>query len=276
MIAVAVLGLAALWAPSASATGVRDVVFVGNNWDGTADVIDPHRNFRRVARINIIPDIQKRLFEIYTNPVRLAYFLAIRQAVGEGNDQYVDDMYSTKDGRLLDRLQAEPRRRGGDQFGHPPDRLALRGGRPARRPHGHLAGREARRGVRVDGERRPHPRHGHGPRGGHVPHRRLAPREQLLGGREADLQRQHRARLHPRGPAGVRLHQGRSLVPDRQREHEPDPGADRHGSEARPSGVPEDELRGPADGALAERVPGATSRSRSSTASSSTTSTRTG
>jgi YVTN family beta-propeller protein len=101
VIAVAVLGLAALWAPSASATGVRDVVFVGNNWDGTADVIDPHRNFRRVARINIIPDIRKRLFEIYTNPVRLAYFLAIRQAVGEGNDQYVDDMYSTKDGRLL-------------------------------------------------------------------------------------------------------------------------------------------------------------------------------
>ena len=58
VIVVAALGMATVWAPSASATGVRDVVFVGNNWDGTADVIDPHRNFKRVARINIIPDIQ--------------------------------------------------------------------------------------------------------------------------------------------------------------------------------------------------------------------------
>ena len=102
-IAVVVFGLTALWASPASAnnTGLRDAVFVGNNWDGTADVLNPHRNFERVARINIIPDINQRLLEIYTNPVRLAYFLAIRQFVGEGNDQYVDDMYSTNDGELL-------------------------------------------------------------------------------------------------------------------------------------------------------------------------------
>ena len=101
---VAVLGLAAFWASSASAatgTGLRDVIFVGNNWDGTADVIDPHQNYRRVTRINIVPDLQERLLEIYTNPVRLGYFLAIRELVGEGHDQYVDDMYSTPDGRLL-------------------------------------------------------------------------------------------------------------------------------------------------------------------------------
>ncbi len=102
VVAVGVFGLVALWAtPAPAATGVRDAVFVGNNWDGTAHVIDPNRNFRRIARINIIPDIQQRLLEIYTNPVRLAYFLAIRQAVGEGHDQFVDDMYSTPDGRLL-------------------------------------------------------------------------------------------------------------------------------------------------------------------------------
>jgi YVTN family beta-propeller protein len=100
-IAVAVFALAALAAPPASATGVRNVVFVGNNWDGTADVLNPQNNFKRVARINIIPDIEERLLEIYTNPERLAFFLAIRQAVGEGNDQFVDDMYSTHDGRLL-------------------------------------------------------------------------------------------------------------------------------------------------------------------------------
>jgi DNA-binding beta-propeller fold protein YncE len=101
-IVVAVFALAGLAAsPAAAAPAVRHVVFVGNNWDGTADVLDPRRNHRRVARLNIIPDIQQRLFEIQTNPERLAYFLAIRQAVGEGHDQFVDDMFSTNDGRLL-------------------------------------------------------------------------------------------------------------------------------------------------------------------------------
>jgi WD40 repeat protein len=33
--------------------------------------------------------------------VRLAYFLAIRQQIGEGHDQFVDDMFSTVDGRLV-------------------------------------------------------------------------------------------------------------------------------------------------------------------------------
>jgi DNA-binding beta-propeller fold protein YncE len=81
--------------------GIRHVVFVGNNWDGTADVLYPHDHYRRVARINIVPDLQKRLLDIYTHPDKLAYFLAIRELVGEGHDQYVDDMYSTPDGRLL-------------------------------------------------------------------------------------------------------------------------------------------------------------------------------
>src|SRR6185436_8403154 len=39
--------------------------------------------------------------EILLNPVRLAYFLLIREEVGEGHDQFVDDMYSSKDGELL-------------------------------------------------------------------------------------------------------------------------------------------------------------------------------
>jgi DNA-binding beta-propeller fold protein YncE len=41
------------------------------------------------------------MLEIFTNPVRLGYFLAIRQLVGEGHDQFVDDMFTSKDGRLL-------------------------------------------------------------------------------------------------------------------------------------------------------------------------------
>jgi DNA-binding beta-propeller fold protein YncE len=82
------------------------VLFVGNNWDGTADVIrqggtQTRPTFNRVARVNIIPDINERMAEIATDPVRLAYFLAIRQFIGEGHDQYVDDMFTSKDGKLL-------------------------------------------------------------------------------------------------------------------------------------------------------------------------------
>ncbi|GAA1141282.1 serine/threonine protein kinase [Nocardioides aquiterrae] len=79
---------------------VRRVVFVGNNWAGTADVLDPE-TFDRLGRINVVPDYDERMQEITTNAYRLAYFLAIRQLIGEGHDQLVDDMYSSRDGRLL-------------------------------------------------------------------------------------------------------------------------------------------------------------------------------
>jgi DNA-binding beta-propeller fold protein YncE len=85
---------------STAASAERDVMYVGNNWDGTADVIDA-TSFTKIKQVNVIPDKAERLAEIYLNPVRLAFFLAIRQAVGEGHDQYVDDMFSTRDGRLL-------------------------------------------------------------------------------------------------------------------------------------------------------------------------------
>ena len=80
---------------------LREMLFVGNNWDGTVDVLRSQGNYRRIARINAIPDIKQRMSEIYRNPVRLGYFLAIRALIGEGHDQYVDDMYTTNDGRLL-------------------------------------------------------------------------------------------------------------------------------------------------------------------------------
>jgi DNA-binding beta-propeller fold protein YncE len=86
--------------PDRPADGVRRVVFVGNNWEGTADVLDP-RTFERLGRINIIPDYETRMMEIATNPRRLSFFLAIRTMIGEGHDQFVDDMYSSNDGRLV-------------------------------------------------------------------------------------------------------------------------------------------------------------------------------
>jgi DNA-binding beta-propeller fold protein YncE len=97
---LAVLITLAVVAPAAAVAAPRDVLYVGNNWDGTADVVDPN-SFQKLARINIVPDKEQRLAEIQADPDRQAYFLAIRQAVGEGHDQFVDDMFSSHDGRYL-------------------------------------------------------------------------------------------------------------------------------------------------------------------------------
>ncbi|WP_179118542.1 YncE family protein [Saccharothrix sp. ALI-22-I] len=93
-------------APAASAAppsgaALREVMFVGNNWDGTADVIASSGNFARIGRVNIIPDKDERLWEIYLNPIKLAFFLGIRSGPGEGHDQFVDDMYTTPDGSAV-------------------------------------------------------------------------------------------------------------------------------------------------------------------------------
>lgn len=79
---------------------VRRAVFVGNNWEGTADILAPG-SFRRLGRIDIVPDYEERMREIALNPYRLGFFLGIRALIGEGNDQFVDDMYTSNDGRLL-------------------------------------------------------------------------------------------------------------------------------------------------------------------------------
>ncbi|MBW3620114.1 MAG: YncE family protein [Actinobacteria bacterium] len=75
----------------------RQVMFVGNNWEGTADVIDT-ATYERLVRIDVIPDREERMAEIRSNPDRLAFYLAIQQFVGEGNDQYVDDMFTNHEG----------------------------------------------------------------------------------------------------------------------------------------------------------------------------------
>src|SRR3954469_1276174 len=92
----AVLLLSAASAQAAT----RSVLWVGNNWDGTADAVDPV-TFKKLAHLNIVPDKEERLQEIMLNPMRFGYFLAIRQLIGEGNDQFVDDMFTSHDGRFL-------------------------------------------------------------------------------------------------------------------------------------------------------------------------------
>ncbi|GAA3941007.1 YncE family protein [Streptomyces gulbargensis] len=84
--------------PAPAPAALREVMFVGNNWDGTADVIAARGDFHRIGRVNVIPDKEERLREIYLNPVKLAFFLGVRNGPGEGHDQFVDDMYATPDG----------------------------------------------------------------------------------------------------------------------------------------------------------------------------------
>jgi YVTN family beta-propeller protein len=100
LVVLVVLAVPATASAAPKPAETRDVLYVGNNWDGTADVVDPN-TFQVLARINIIPDIDERMAEIQSNPERLGYFLAIRELVGEGHDQFVDDMFSSHDGRYL-------------------------------------------------------------------------------------------------------------------------------------------------------------------------------
>ncbi|POX59207.1 serine/threonine protein kinase [Streptomyces sp. Ru62] len=88
-------------ARSAAPAGLREVLFVGNNWDGTADVIRSSGDFAKIGRINVIPDKDARMAEINADPIKWIYFQAIRNSVGEGHDQFADDMYSTPDGRSV-------------------------------------------------------------------------------------------------------------------------------------------------------------------------------
>ena len=78
----------------------REILAVSNNWDGTVDLVDVH-TFKRLKRINIVPDRAERMTEIQTHPDKLGFFLAIRQQIGEGHDQLADDAFTSPDGRFI-------------------------------------------------------------------------------------------------------------------------------------------------------------------------------
>src|SRR4051794_25326608 len=97
----ATAGIGVVQSADAAPTGLRDVMWVGNNWAGTASVVDSH-TFKVLKRgVNLVPDKDQELAEIHADPVKLAYYLAVQQGPGEGHDQYVDDMFTTKDGKYL-------------------------------------------------------------------------------------------------------------------------------------------------------------------------------
>ncbi|MBG15406.1 MAG: serine/threonine protein kinase [Crocinitomicaceae bacterium] len=79
---------------------LRDVVVVGNNWDGVITIFDPS-NFEVLKKISAIPDKEERFKEIYSGFKRRLAAGFIREVIGEGNDQLVDDMFTSNDGRYI-------------------------------------------------------------------------------------------------------------------------------------------------------------------------------
>lgn len=105
LVLAAPLGTGASFGPPSGASAaepLREVMFVGNNWSGTASIVEANGR-RRVLRsgIDLVPDRAQELADIRSDPERLAFYLLIQQGPGEGHDQYVDDMFSTPDGRFL-------------------------------------------------------------------------------------------------------------------------------------------------------------------------------
>lgn len=94
------LGLMLALGSSIAHAAPKPVVFVGNNWDGTVNVFDA-QTYSKIGLINVVPDKAQRMTELLLNPVKLVAFQAVRNLIGEGNDQLVDDMYSSNDGKLL-------------------------------------------------------------------------------------------------------------------------------------------------------------------------------
>ena len=80
--------------------GLRDVVVVGNNWDGTIDIYDPNTH-KRIKKINAVPDKAARLEELNSSIKRRIVSTFIKEVIGEGHHQMVDDMFTSNDGRYL-------------------------------------------------------------------------------------------------------------------------------------------------------------------------------
>ena len=79
-----------------------EVFVVGNNWDGTADVFDA-KSFRHLKKVDIVPDFEERRRQILdsSDVNSKQVFGLIRQLLAEGNDQLVDDMFTSPDGHYL-------------------------------------------------------------------------------------------------------------------------------------------------------------------------------
>ena len=85
---------------SNDSSDMRDVIVVGNNWDGTIDIYDPH-TFKRIKKLNAVPDKEERFEELDSSVWRWIASRFIKEVIGEGHHQMVDDMFTSNDGRYL-------------------------------------------------------------------------------------------------------------------------------------------------------------------------------
>ncbi len=83
-----------------TASALQDVIVVGNNWDGTIDIYDPHTH-QRIKKLNAVPDKEARLEELDSSFKRKVMSTLIKEVIGEGHHQMVDDMFPSNDGRHL-------------------------------------------------------------------------------------------------------------------------------------------------------------------------------
>jgi YVTN family beta-propeller protein len=82
----------------AQAPATAEVLLVGNNWDGTVDLIDP-QTFEHIDQIDVAPDLAQRLAKL--TPAERVARLLNNEFAAEGNDQLVDDMRVSPDGGTL-------------------------------------------------------------------------------------------------------------------------------------------------------------------------------
>jgi DNA-binding beta-propeller fold protein YncE len=88
--------VAVLPASASAAPALHDVVLVGNSAAGTVTFLDG-RTFANLGSIDVVPDLQQRLHEM--TPIEAAAYAEVRRE--EGGDRFVDDVYTSPDGRTL-------------------------------------------------------------------------------------------------------------------------------------------------------------------------------
>ncbi len=76
----------------------RTVLLVGNNWDGTVDVVNP-RTFERIDRLNLAEDYENCVES--APPDQVGACTVNNEFASEGNPQLVDDVRVSPNGRRL-------------------------------------------------------------------------------------------------------------------------------------------------------------------------------
>lgn len=85
---------------------MRDVVLVGNSAAGTVSFLDGH-TFANLGSVNVIPDLNDRLVQIYLNPIHaVAYTIVtekqkIKHFEPSNGQRFVDDIFVSPDGTKL-------------------------------------------------------------------------------------------------------------------------------------------------------------------------------